>query len=329
MPSILKDIAEKVNVSVSTVSRVLNDKGRVSNTIRTKILETAREMDYRPNEMAQSLKTKKTSIIGVIVPDITNIFYARLLKGIEELVRNRGYSVIFCNSDENLENEQMYYRLLKSKNVCGMIIATAGTNDIYDDANILDPIVFVDNMPTLSRDFDSVAIDNIRAANELTQHLINKGYRSIATITGPLDETTAVERLQGYKDCLRKNGYQYEESNVFVGDYRYRGGYRCMMRILKGESKPTAILAQNNLLAFGAMVAMRENNIKVPDDIAIACFDAVDETNLIYPQLTCIVQPIENIGATAVQMIIDKIENRRMKNIKNILDFQFSEGEST
>ena len=333
MANNLKDIAERLNISISTVSRALNNKGTISDAMRQKILDTAREMGYQPNETARSLKTKRTSMIGLIAPDITDVFYSKLLKATAEEALKKGYNVVYCDSDGDIACEENYYRLLLSKNVCGIIVATAGENNIYDDVKENERLVFVDNRPSCNIREGSgvfcVSIDHEKAGCELTDYLVGRGYRKIAAITGNLEETSALYRLEGYRRCIKKHNLS---EWVVEGDYHYEGGYVGMMNIIKSGKLPDAVVAHNYLMAYGAIAAMRENSLSVPDDIAIACFDAVDETNVFAPKLTCIVSPIKQLAKSAVDIVIEQFENKgslsgREKDV--ILDYRFLEGQST
>jgi len=330
MSSTLKDIATYLNVSVSTVSRALNNKGRVSDETCEKIFSVAESLNYRPNESARTLKMKRSSTIGVIIPDATNSFYSKMLKSIDEALWEKGYSIIFCDSDEKIERETEYFELLKSKNVSGMIIVTAGRNDIYESEKSLSNIVFVDNIPTISKPFSSVSIDNMKAAYELTQMVIDYGHTDIVMVCADLSETTGFDRLEGFKKCMYDNGLNCDEESIYKGAFRYRTGYEASKIILERKKRPTAIFAQNNVQAYGVIKGLQENGVKVPDDISVVCFDAIDETGLMCPKLTCIIQPVEEIGREAVSRIMKNLREEHGKySVERInLDYEIVVGNS-
>ncbi len=328
MAATLKDIAQHMNLSVATVSRALNNKGRISKETTQRIMQVAEEMGYKPNESARALKTNRSSTIGVIIPDSKNIFYSKMLKSIDQVLLNKGYSIIFCDSDEKIEREQEYFELLKSKSVSGMIIVTAGKTDIYNEEKSLSNIVFVDNIPSISRPFSFVAINNVKAAYELTQLVIDYGHKDICMICADLSETTGYDRLQGFKECLIDNKLTFSNKCIIKGTFQYQTGYSAGDQILAMKKKPTAIFAQNNMQAYGVIKRLREADVRIPEDISVVCFDAIDETGLMSPKLTCVMQPVEEIGRQAVMGILDGIknENQAMKQIE--LDYEIFIGNS-
>jgi DNA-binding LacI/PurR family transcriptional regulator len=325
----LTDIARKLNVSPSTVSRALNNKGRISPKLRQLILDTADEFQYQPNEYARFLKTNQTTTIGVILPDISNIFFGKLLKGIDATARNCGYSVIFCDSDEALENERDYYDMLKSKNVCGIVVAPAGVSDIYSDAGPDDHIVFIDSSPSGNSRHPVITIDNYRAAYELTEHLVSLGRRRMDIIAGPRCETSANDRVRGFLDCLLAHGLP-TEGHVFECEHDYDSGVETMRKILSLH-KPDAIFTENNLLAYGAFSVIRANGLTVPNDISLACFDASDDFGMMSIAFTTILQPVAEFGRKAVELIVGMNDAQQAYDgpMEIIMEYSFQRGQST
>ncbi|MFT9846575.1 LacI family DNA-binding transcriptional regulator [Aneurinibacillus sp. REN35] len=317
----LKDIANYLNVSVSTVSRVVNGKGRVSKETQELILKTIKEMGYQPNEVARSLKRKKSNTLGVIVPDLTNNFYATVIKGIEKTAMENGFTVIVCNSDEDIEKEEEYVKLLLQKQISGLVIATVGGNpDLftqYKDSGI--PVVFVDNLPDTSENFDVVTIDNMRAAYDLVHHLIEKGHEEIAMITGPQNQSTAVERFEGFKKCMSDYNLLLNENLLGIGTFKFDSGYNIMRDWLENGQRPTALFAANNFLLYGAIKAMTEKGLNIPEDIAVVCFDANDVTGLLKPQITSIIQPAFKIGSIAAEIILRKEKYEDVKIFEKVV----------
>ncbi len=325
----LTDIASKLNISPSTVSRALNQKGRISPELRQLILDTAVEFQYQPNEYARFLKTNQTTTIGVILPDISNIFYGKLLKGIDATARNYGYSVIFCDSDENLDNERTYFEMLKSKNVCGIVVAPAGVSDIYDNASPEDHIVFVDSTPSGSSPYPVITIDNYRAAYELTEHLITRGRNRIYAIVGPLCETSANDRVRGFLDSLAAHNLS-AEGHVFECEHDYASGMKAMQKILSLNT-PDAIFTENNFLAYGAFSVIQTNQLNIPGDLSIACFDAIDDFGMMSVAFTTIIQPVAEFGKKAVELIVAMNHSQKsyLGPMEILMKYAFVHGQST
>ncbi|QJD85417.1 LacI family DNA-binding transcriptional regulator [Cohnella herbarum] len=317
----LKDIAKRLNISISTVSRVINDTGRVNKDTRDLILKTIKEMGYQPNEVARSLKRKSANTLGVIVPDLSNSFYASVIKGVEKVARENEHSVIVCNSDEDILKEEEYVQLLLQKQVTGLVIATVGGNpelfEQYKRSGI--PFVFIDNLPNTQENFDVVTIDNVKAGYDLAKHLVEQGHEKLAIITGPQNQSTAAERLLGFRKCLEDNGIDIREKWIGVGEFRRESGYDIMNEWLKQEELPTAIFAANDFLLYGAIRAILEKGLSIPQDIAAVCFDANDETGLVRPQITSIIQPAHMIGAIAGEIIMRKEKNKNLKVFEKVV----------
>ncbi len=312
MTTKLIDIAKHLNISVSTVSRVLNGKDRVSDETRKKVLEAIEEFNYKPNELARSLRKSNSMTIGIIVPDISNEFFSLLSKGAEEVARQNGYLVILCNSDYDEENEKEYLNMLLQKQVEGLIIATVCKDREYFEKILTGdiPSVFVDNLPKIRRNFNYVTIDNKKAAYDLTMHLINSGYTDIAMITGKLQETSATERLDGFKKAMTENAIRIESNFIGVGDFRAETGYKIMKGMLDLKQKPRALLAANNNIAYGAIKAAKEKGMNIPEDLYTVCFDAIDNTGLLSIRLPSMIQPALKIGRIASDIVIKRTDDK-------------------
>lgn len=317
----LKDIAGYLNVSVSTVSRVLTNKDRVDAETRKKVLDALEKFQYRPNEVARSLKSKTTKAIGLIVPDISNSFFSMVIKGVEGVARENGYHVILCNSDGDKGREEEYTGFLLQKQIAGLVIASvskyAGFYEQYKRSGV--PIAFIDNLPSIEDNYDYVVIDNARAGFELANHLIKLGHKKIAFISGSLEESSSNERLKGWERALRENNIPVRKKWTGIGDFKQESGYRIMQGFLKQEEIPTAVLAANNFLAYGAMRAITDAGRRVPEDMALVCFDAVDFTGLIKPQITSVVQPAVEIGKISGEIILRKILHSKTKAYERVI----------
>jgi DNA-binding LacI/PurR family transcriptional regulator len=317
----LVDIAKHLNISVSTVSRVLNGKDRVSDETREKVLKAIKEFNYKPNEIARSLRNRSSKTIGVIVPDISNEFFALLMKGAEAVSKDNGYLVILCNTDYDEAMEKEYLNMLAQKQVDGIIIATVCKDDEYFE-RILDssiPTVFVDNLPSVKRNYNYVTIDNEKAGYDLTKYLIELGYKDIAVITGKLQETSATERLEGWKKAMADSELKVNNDFIGVGDFRIESGYTIMKKMLESDKKPQALLAANNNIAYGAVKAIREKGLRVHEDIYVVCFDATDNTGLMSIKLPSMVQPAEKIGKIALETIMKRIDSKDFKIFDHVI----------
>ena len=324
----LVDIAKELNISVSTVSKALNDSGRVSQKLREKVKETAERIQYYPNESARTLKTNSSTMIGVIMPDITNIFYGKLLKEIDREARQKGYTVIYCDSCENLENEKDYFKILSSKNVCGMIIATSCINSLYDEIDENENIVFIDSIPSENIKQPFISIDNYKAAYMLTEYVLSKNYKDLCMVCGHQIDTTTAARVKGCVDCMSDHGFD-GQNRVVEGEHSFAGGKAALDSILAGN-RPDAIIADNNMLAYGAISSMRNHGLQVPEDIALVCFDSIDDFDTMFIKLTSVIQPIELIARRAVEIVANKNEKKDdpEKNNRIFLDYTLNEGES-
>lgn len=321
MPVKLADVAQKANVSVSTVSRVINNKDRVDEKTRKKVLDAINKLQYYPNDIARNMRGKGAKTVAVVVPDLSNYFYASVIKGIESIMRPKGYSILVCNSNEDIATEEQCMQMLLQKQISGMVIATVGGCDKFYKKYLSNgiPVVFFDNSPDTDESFDFVSIDNIKASRDLVEHLIGLGHREIAVLTGPQSETSARERLHGWKTTMEHNNLPVVEEQICIGEFTIESGAKLMRTILNSGRRPTAVFAANNFLAYGAIQTISEANLKIPEDIAVACFDAIDHTGLMRPKITTAVQPSEEIGTVAGDLLINKIENPKMTMFQKII----------
>lgn len=319
----IKDIAKAAGVSTATVSMILNKKDKnISQPTRERVLRIAKDINYIPNSMARSLVTSQTKTLGLILPDIVNPFFPEIARGAEDRAREAGYSIIICNTDDNVDQENKYIQMLTEKMVDGIILThSANRNDEMSGLeNSRIPIILID------RDYDSpnvlgkVLVDNSRASRDGVNYLIGKGYRRIAYIAGPLNTGTARDRLEGYRTALAENGIDYDERLVRVGEYRSKWGYEAAASLLDDGMDFEAIFCGNDAIAIGSMKRLRERGIAVPDDIAIMGFDDIYIASMVDPELTTIKQPNYSMGYEAVNMMIDSIQGNRIGKRNLILD---------
>lgn len=313
----IKDIAEKAKVSTATVSRALYNTGYIKEETRKRILEVAEELEYRKHKESKTPKIK-TNVVGVIVSDITNPFFTQVVRGIEDVLNPAGYSLLLCNGDENVEKEKNYLKVLLNKKVDGIILTPAGGDHkaVREVANKEIPLVLIDRLIE-SLNVDGVIIDNVSGAYDATSHLIFEGYRRIAVIAGSLRTMTAKERLEGYKKALQDAGIEFDENLVENGRYTQEGGYKAAKTLME-RAHPDAIFIANNVMTTGALLALKELKIKIPEEVGIVGFDDLEWALLIDPPLTTVSQPIYTIGSTAAQLLLRRL-SRAAKIKKEVI----------
>jgi len=309
----LKKLADKLNVSVSTVSKVMNGKGTVSEATRKLIIDTARELKYTPNENARSLRTQNSKAIGVIIPDITNPFYAYLIKGIEEKCQIEGYSVVLCNCNNNTQREYDYFDLLRAKNVSGIICAAVSDMKKID-VKPKEIIVSINEQFPEDKLFDWVSISNCDAMYDLVQHVINMGHTDIAYVSGPLSNATPKLRSEGYFKCMKENNLPFSKEFVYEGNYDIDSGRAAAKKLLLGKRMPTAVICHNNVIAYGLCSVLNDAGYSVPQDISVAAFDTIDTGDMPRLKITCIVQPVEQVGHKCVELILKKMRKEILRN---------------
>lgn len=323
----LEEIAQELGLSVSTISRVVNNKSSVKPKTRQAVLKALKKYDYSPNLHARSLKTNQTFTVGVVIPDITDPFFGNVIKGINEMANQKRYSVIFCDSDENPQKEEEYLRYLTELRVDGLVVAPVNPHNDFLQKIISQgmPLVFIDNVFPYEGNFDSVAIDNMQAAYEATKYLIKKGHRDIGLIAGKQDEITGLERLKGYMNALNDDNIQCKKDIIQLGDFKETSGYEAMQQLLNSDTHITAVFVTSFQMTYGALRAVREHNLNYGSDIAFMGFDISDHYSFLSPGITSVVQPERAIGRTAAQVLLNRIDNKAVANQKIILDFSIVE----
>ena len=304
----IKDIAEKSGVSITTVSRVLNDKPDVNDETRAKVLKVIEESNYRPNGMARSLVINQTYSIGLIIPDINNPYFPEVARGVEDQAQQSSYSVIFSSTDNKLEREKEVIDLMLQKRVDGLIVSLSLANrDILqrlEDRQI--PVVQLDRKIPDSK-YPAVMIDNKKSAYKAVQYLIAEGYTKIAHITGDLQTVPGQDREDGYRKAVLDNNLQLAEDMIYQGDFSKSSGYEAMNQIIEKGSLPEAIFAANDMMALGVLEACRNSGIKIPEDMALMGHDNISISKLVYPALTTMDQPKYQLGSRASKLLIDLI----------------------
>ncbi|SHK37151.1 transcriptional regulator, LacI family [Pseudonocardia thermophila] len=309
----MKDVAEHANVSISTVSYVLNDSGPVAPERRNRVLDAIRVLNYSPNESARSLKRRSASTIAMVVPDLTNQFFAMVTEGVQKAASAVNVLVVLVVPDAIETPEEHYAKLLRSQRVDG-VIYLSGTGSmpetIYEMARS-GPVVLVDEQIP-GRDLPSVVCDSRRGAREVATHVLDQGHRRLAVIGGPPALWTAQQRLAGYREAFAGAGLDPDSVPVFNGDYRQESGGEAAAKILQlpEDERPTALLCANDLMAIGAIEHLRTNGLRVPEDVSIVGFDDLPISALLTPRLTSVRQPARDMGYRAAKALFDLMEGK-------------------
>ncbi len=319
----LNDIAKKSGFSVSTVSRVLNKKTRkyrISRDVERIILATAKELKYRPNEMARGLRLKKSHTIGLIAPDLSNPFFAQIVKTIQTESHRLGYSLVVCDSDEEMDLEVEHSGLLLSKGVDGLIVMPVGQEYAHLESILQNgtPIVLLDRaFENLKA--NTVVIDNYGGSLEAVNLLIENGHVRIAIIQGLPDTLTSRARLQGYTDALKNNGIPLDESLVVGKDFRKENGYIETKFLLKNEKPPTALFTTSDLITLGALQAVAEEGLEIPMDLSVVAFDDLESADYFRCPITAVSQPKEAMGQMAVKLLIEELRGAAAAEVRTIV----------
>jgi LacI family transcriptional regulator len=307
--STISDVAKRAGVSPVTVSRVINRVGNVNAATQQRVEQAIEDLGYVPSGVAQSLRSKRTRSLALIVPDIQNAFWTTVARGVEDAAQSRGYSVFLCNTDENAAKQQRYLDVVISQRVDGVIIAPFGS-EAKDLAKLRDRAV-----PTVAIDryiegweVDSVSGDSLSGARALVSHLIALGHRRIAMLAGPATTATAADRVAGYRIALAEAGIAEDPRLIWYGEYKALSGERMMAQALDAGGAPTAVFAANNAIAMGVIDELERRSLRIPHDIALVSFDDLPNTSRLFPFLTVAIQPAYEIGANAAQLLLSRLD---------------------
>ncbi len=309
----LKTIAKIVGCSDTTVSRVLNGKAaqyRISQKKADEIRSVAQELNFSPNALARSLRTRQTLTIGLVIPDISNPFFASIARYVERECRKIGYSVILADTEESTELEIESISVLKSRHIDGMIISPVGQSVEHLEALYAEgvPIVVIDRYVEGSI-LPFVVSDNYNGAKCAVRHFIDRGHRIIACIQGLPYTSPNTDRIKGYRDALEQSGIAFDDTLIVGDSFGEENGYLETKLLLKRTPQPTAIFAVSNLISLGALKALKEEHVSIPDDISIVAFDEQPYHNYLATPMTTIAQPIADMGQIAIKMLYKQIKS--------------------
>lgn len=328
--SSMKDVAEIAGVSVSTVSRVINKTIPVDKKTRLKVLGAIDKLNYRPNLLAKGLRVKSGHLIGFAVPEISHHPFIKLINHIEECVDKHGFNLIIGNTHNDPEIEIEFIDRLIRRNIDGIIFSRVSDESraigMLKESNI--PVVALDRELD-DRDVFSVTLDNYKAGVIAAEHLIKLGHKKIACITGPLNIKLCRERLRGFRDCLKENKLKHNGHYLFEGNFKFQSGIEGVNIFLKNKIEFTAVWAQNDLMAIGALKAFMTNKARVPSDFSLMGMDDLGIARMVTPALTTISQPFKEMSEKAVELIMSLGKNEMPVERKIVLEPSILVREST
>jgi LacI family transcriptional regulator len=304
----IKDVAREAGVSPATVSRVLNGT-KVDPALEERVREAVERLGYRPSGVARSLRTKRTSVWGLVISEVRNPFFTEMIRAVEEVAQASGYFVVVCNTDHSVEKERRYLELIAAERMAGAIVSPSSS--LHSDLGPLRrqgvPVVLVDRTLPGDEEVDSVLVDSRQGAFDAVTHLIESGYRRIGCITGPLDTTPGAERLSGYRAALEHAGRRVLAELVREADFREDDGYRAAMGLLTARRPPDALFVGNNLMTLGSLRAINERGLRMPDEIGVVGFDDMPWAPLVQPPLSTVAQPIYELGRETATLLLRRI----------------------
>ena len=315
----LKDIAKRLNISESAVSRALSDHPRISDKTKKRVKETARLLNYQPNLIAKSLKLKQTKTIGLVVSDITNPYYPEIIKGAEDVANENGLNIILCNSDYNALKEKNYLNVLFSKMVDGVLLTPTGKIknilSFFDNTNL--PFVLIDIKPLKDYQINCVFSDLEYGAYVATNKLIEYGHTKIALINGPKTISPCQQLEKGFRKALNEKKIPINENYLKECNLKIEGGRKATKKVLSvSDEKPTAILNIGDKTAEGGYLAIKELGLSIPNDISIFGYDDIPEAKYFLPPLSTVRQPKYDLGAKSMNLLLNNINNKKITNEK-------------
>lgn len=310
----IRMVAELAGVSVATVSRALQKPDLVSSKTRGKVLAAVKQAGYKPNLMAVQFRSRKSRNLVVLVPTVANLFFARVISGMQEAARKKNYSILLCNTLGNPELEESYARMVRNFQADGLIQLRAHNPFSAEDFDVDVTPPMVNACEVLDDAIcPTVSLDNRGAARAMTEHLVRLGHRRIGMIKGPQRSPLTRDRLAGYRDALKTAAIAFDEHLLCPGDFTLQSGRKAAGTLINRDDPPTAIFCENDEMAIGAIQRIKQGGLRVPEDISVTGFDDIAFASFSDPPLTTIAQPAEEFGSTAVSLLIDLLEGRIKK----------------
>lgn len=331
--STLKYIAKELGISASTVSRAVNGKTGVKEKTRQRVLEAVEKYSYIPNDVARSLQKSSTETIAVVLPDISETFFGIIVKEIERVVSKSGYMLILSDTYEKVEKERKNLDIIYKRRVDALVLATVDcsgeTVSRFVENDI--PVVFIDNIPKIS-EINAIAINNKKAGKIGVEYLVSHGHENVAVIIGSTDETTGEDRLIGYKEALYDNKIKCDDRLIKYGDYKLESGYKAMCELIDNSKNIpfSAVFVTSERMTYGALRAIRDKGLKVPDDISVLGFDIHNLKDDRRQMITSVRQPENDIGKKVGELLIKSLEDKKnqLKKEKILLDPYIENGDT-
>lgn len=325
----IKDVAKAAGVSTATVSRVINNASSVRPEIRERVMRAVKELDFKPNQLARGLKMDVTHTIAIIISDISNPFFMSITREIERKVNESGYILIMVSTDDDPEKERMYIKVMNEKRVDGIVISSTGKNEDYlnsiKESGI--PVVFIDRKPFRHK-FDSVYVDKSHAMYDITRHLIEKGHKRIALVSGPKYIMTNFDRFTGYARALYEANILLDNNLVMYGTFSEEYGREAFRNIIEMSKRPTVIVSGSVKITRGILIEAKKMGVNIPEDISLVSYGNIDMNELITPSLTYVESLNEKIGTIAGNIILERIRNPRGDVREVVLDAKLILGKS-
>ncbi|HET7581022.1 MAG TPA: substrate-binding domain-containing protein [Bacillales bacterium] len=307
----IKDVAKHADVSIATVSRVINNRQWASKEARKKVMHAIEELGYTPNALARGLVSHKSNTVGILMPDVSNYFFAEVFRGMEDAVHERGSNVLVCNTDMKKERMLKYLTFLQEKQADGIIFAservTEDYHEIFQQSGI--PVVLLATEAPSSYGLPTVKVNDYQASKDAVHYLVKKGHRQIAMISGPMDDLVAgFPRFQGYQAALMENGIPFNEELVTYGDFRFDSGREAAKQLLENHPEITAVFCGSDEMACGAIVQALKMGFRVPEEFSVMGYDNVKMARMIHPSLTTLAQPLYDMGQKAANLLFQFIQ---------------------
>jgi len=317
----MKHIAAEAGVSLGTVSHVMSGNMRVRAKLRQRVMTAVRNLGYQPSLLARDLRRNKSSIIGMVIPDITNPFFPAVVRGVEDIAYQNSFRLILCNTDDDSGKEKSYLQELHSYHVAGVVLIPTVNSHVVDLADFRasnEPMICLDRCPTDWKD-DSVTVDNAQGAFAATAHLTKLGHKTIALITGSQLLDTAAARVEGFRAAIRKAKLEVAPEYIQEGRFDRLSGYEKTRILLQQRPRPTAIVCSNDLVAIGVLSGLKEAGLRCPEDVSVIGFDDIEICELTDPPLTTVFQPGYQMGAKGATLLIKRIRGDAEPPVRIVL----------
>ncbi|MBS3788452.1 LacI family DNA-binding transcriptional regulator [Candidatus Bipolaricaulota bacterium] len=317
----IRDVAERAGVSTATVSRALNEPRSVSDELKEEVMEAIEELNYKPSSLAQGLKTNMTNTLALVITDNESPFYAKIMRGVEDVALENDYSLFVSNTDEELKKEKLYLEKLQDKATDGIILAPTGRSN--EKLNHLlefnTPIVFIDRwLEELKDRVDTVLANNLKGSYQAVEYLLQKGHERIGIITGVKQVVSSEERLEGYKKALKDKEISIKDELIVEGSYTIEGGVNALKTLLSLKERPTAVFVTNGKMTMGALKLLREKGYTCPDDLSLVSFDDFEWFSILNPPVTAVRQDSYEIGTKSANLLLKKINSGNNESTESV-----------